>query len=87
MINVPRAKPVWKSTCRCVCGCGRRSVYSMCSYCSAGAHKLPSFYQGYTDAKNAARADRARTECTRCFVHHQWYELQPGTGLCNSCSS
>lgn len=31
--------------------------------------------------------DRLRTECSRCFVHHQWYELQPGTGLCNDCSS
>lgn len=31
--------------------------------------------------------DRLRTECSRCYVAHQWYELQPGTGLCTSCQS
>lgn len=89
VLRLPKQPVFHPPTCKCACGCERKSRTGLlfCSHCRANAHKLPSFYAGFVERQNGITEDRARTACTRCGRWAGWAELQPGTGLCNDCSS
>lgn len=89
VLRLPRQPVLHAPTCKCACGCERKSRAGLlfCSLCRRGAHRLDASGQAYVERRNGITEDRARTHCTRCGVPKGWSELQPGTGLCNNCSS
>lgn len=91
-----RAKPIWKSRCKCACGCERRilnrgyGLGARCSYCHHGAHALvldPQYDQAVLIA-NGVADDRARTNCSSCGRPGPWFSFKPGgDGRCTECAS
>jgi hypothetical protein len=41
--------------------------------------------QKYINLRAVGQTDRDRTHCTSCGAAHKWYELEPGSGRCNTC--
>lgn len=87
--RLPEHQPFHAPTCKCACGCERKSRTGLlfCSHCRANAHRLRPFDLDVVERQNGITEDRARTRCTRCGAPKGWSELQPGTGLCNNCLS
>lgn len=87
-----RRRPLYRNTCLCPCGdlmCERgvRTTNLYCSLCRRGIHQVTTNERHAIESRLARQADRARSKCTRCGAAKGWSELQPGTGLCNNCSS
>lgn len=90
--KVLRRRPLYIKQCLCPCGdlmCERavRTDNLYCSLCRRGIHQVTTNERHAIEGRLARAEDRARSKCTRCGKAGPWSEFQPGTGLCNECSS
>lgn len=81
----PRKSSGYQNTCRCACGCGRRTRHGICTYCNRGAHVLSAVEAAQVDYGNDMVVDRERTACTVCGREYPWSEFKPGDGRCRDC--